>query len=127
MSATPVLEGTTPIISDTFITTYQAGEDLVPGVLVELSGDWTVKKTTGAQSMKVRGVTLTKAANGQKVSVISRGLVRVLAYGTLTAGDQVGSQNYGSVVTDNANKNTTIFGQVIQGASSGGTAVIALW
>jgi hypothetical protein len=77
--------------------------------------------------MKVRGVTLTKASNGQRVSVISRGLVRVLAYGTLNVGDQVGSQNYGSVVTDNANKNTTIFGQVVQGASSGGTAVIALW
>jgi hypothetical protein len=126
VSAAPTLEGTAPLIADTLINTYQAGEDLVPGVLVELSADWTVKKTTGASSTKVRGITLTKASNGQKVSVVSRGLCRALAYGTLNAGDQVGSQNNGAVAA-NTNKNTECIGQVIQGATSGGTAIIALW
>jgi hypothetical protein len=132
--STPFFEGTSPLISDIYLTTYIAGEDLLtPGVVVEVTGDWTVKRPTTVNSMKVVGITLTAAKSGSKITVINKGLCRAIAWGTITAGDQVcnaptsGGNGLGKVVTDNSHKDSTILGVCVQGASSGGTAVIKLW
>jgi hypothetical protein len=124
MSA-PFYEGTNPLVSDRYIVTMTAGEDLDVGQVVEITGDWTVKKTTGV-SYKAKGVTLTKAANGARVSVICRGIVRVTAQGNISAGDQVSSAAYARVATY-ATKDSAAVGEALAAASSGGTAYIELW
>jgi len=127
MSA-PQLEGTTPLVSDRYIVTLIAGEDLNIGDLLEYSADWTVKRSTVvAGTKKFAGIALTKAASGKSVSVVKRGICRVIAYGTIAFGDQVKPQNGTQFVTDNTTLNTTIVGQAIKGAASGGTAYIDLW
>lgn len=128
MSTWP-LEGTTPLIADRFVNTFIAGEDLLTvGVLVEITGDNTVKKCTTQNSTKIGGVTLTTAKNGQKISVVARGICRVVPYTSLSAGDQFGSAaSGGTAIQDNSSKNATILGVCIQGGNSAGTAIVALW
>jgi hypothetical protein len=126
--STPTFEGTNPLVSDRYIITLTAGEDLAMGVLVELTADWTVKKPTAANSTKVVGITFTSAKNGQKVSVACRGIVRALADGNIAVGDQLTSSALpGYVKTDNTTKNTSIIGQAAAAAASGGTAYVLLW
>jgi hypothetical protein len=126
--STPIFEGTNPLVSDRYIITLTAGEDLAMGVLVELTADWTVKKPTVANSTKVVGITFTSAKNGQKVSVACRGVVRALADGAIAVGDQLTSSALpGYVKTDNTTKNTSIIGQAAAAATSGGTAYVLLW
>jgi hypothetical protein len=132
--STPIYEGTNPLIQDTLTDTYTAGEDLVPGVVVEITADNTVKKPTAANSLKIAGITMTKALNGGQVTVIGpRAKCRATAWGTINAGDQItnaptsGGNGLGKIMTDNSSKNTSIFAQCRQGASSGGTAIIKLW
>jgi hypothetical protein len=126
MSA-PIFEGTTPLISDRYIITLTAGEDLPVGVVVEITADWTVKKTTSATaSSKVMGITLTSAKNGGKVSVIARGLARATAYGSISAGDQIASAPAGAVQTY-ATKDTCAIGNALAAATSGGTAYVVFW
>lgn len=127
MSTWP-LEGTTPLIADRYINTYIAGEDLLTvGMLVEITADNTVKKPTLANSKKIAGVTLTKAASGAKISVVSRGIVRVVPNASISAGDQVAAYSAGTAVTDNSSKDTSIIGVCTQGGTSAGTAIIELW
>ena len=76
MSA-PFYEGTTPLISDRYLLTFTAGEDLSMGDIVEITADYTVKKPTGVNSLKVVGVCLTNAVNGKKLTVINRGVGRI--------------------------------------------------
>jgi hypothetical protein len=131
--SSPVFEGTGPLISDRFVVTMTAGEDLVAGVLVELTAAWTVKKPTAINSLKVVGITLTAASNGGKVSVVSRGICRAKAYAAIAAGDQLTSAQAGSAVnagcvqTDNTSKNTSVIGLAVEAIASGGTGVIFLW
>ena len=126
--ATPQLEGTSPLVSDRYIVTLIAGEDLNPSDLVEYSADWTVKRSTVvAGTKKFAGIVLTKAASGKSVSIVKRGICRVIAYGTIAFGDQVKPQNGTKMIADNTTLNTTIVGQAIAGAASGGTAYIDLW
>jgi hypothetical protein len=129
LSTTLPLEGTTPLIADRFINTFYAGEDLLTiGVLVEVTADNTVKKCTTQNSTKIAGVTLTTAKNGQKISVVSRGVCRIVPYSSLSAGDQFGSAaSGGSAIQDNTSKNATILGLCLQGGNSSGTAIVALW
>lgn len=132
MSA-PTYEGTSALISDRYLVTMSAGEDLAAGVLVELTAAWTVKKPTAINSLKVVGITLTSASNGGKVTVVCRGLCRAKAYGAILAGDQLTSAQYGSAVnagcvqTDNSSKNTSVIGLAAEAIASGGTGVILLW
>ena len=128
MSA-PFYEGTGPLVSDRFINTFIAGEDLALGVLVEFTADFTVKKTVAVNSKKVVGLTYTAAVNGAKVSVVCRGLCRAKAYGAITAGDQLcsGPTAPGTVKSDTATLNTTIIGTAAQGIASGATGLILLW
>jgi hypothetical protein len=129
--STPIYESSGPLIADRFINDYIAGEDLLtPGVIVEITADWTVKKCTTQNSTKVAGITLTAAKNGKRVTVVGRGLCRVIPYSTLSAGDQFGSAaSGGTAIQDNASKNTSILGNVVVGGTSAGTgfAVVNLW
>jgi len=125
MSA-PIFEGLSPLVNDRYIVTLTAGEDLSVGQVVELTGDWTVRKTTALGSAKVVGVTLTNAANGKKVTVACRGLVRALTSGPIAAGDQVASGPNGTVQSY-ATKDTCALGSAIAAATSGGTAYVLLW
>jgi hypothetical protein len=119
------------LVSDTFVITMIAGEDLTPGYLVEITGDFTVKKCQTMNSTKVKGITLTGAKNGSPVSIACRGLVRATAWGNIAAGDQIGSASGGTsagyIISDNTSKNTTILGQALQAIASGGVGIVALW
>jgi hypothetical protein len=121
------LEGTTPLISDRYILTFIAGEAISVGDILELTADLTVKKPTTNKSTKIVGIALTAAANGAKVSVICRGLIRTKAYGTITAGDGVSVYAGGLSVQTDASFTQSIIGIAVQGASSGGTALIEMW
>lgn len=132
MSA-PTYEGTGPLVSDRYIITATAGEDLAVGALVELTAAWTVKKPVAINSLKTVGITLTSALNGAKVSIVCRGICRAKAYGAIAAGDQLTSAQAGSATnagclqTDNTSKNTSVVGMALEAIASGGTGVILLW
>jgi hypothetical protein len=116
MSA-PIYEGTTPLISDRYLPTFVAGEALSVGDIVEITADYTVKKPTGANSLKIAGICLTNAANGARVTVINRGIVRVKTLGTVNAGDQLCASG-GTAIADNTHKDTTVIGMAIKAAVS---------
>jgi hypothetical protein len=102
------------------------------GQLLYLTANNTVAPTNAANMKTIVGFALTTPISGagQKVSVVTRGIIRATAYGTINAGDQITSASGGSgglIQTDNSTLNTTIIGICIQGAASGGTAIIALW
>jgi hypothetical protein len=115
--SSPIYEGTTPLISDRYIMTFTAGEALSIGDIVEITADYTVKKPTGANSLKIVGICLGNAANGAKVTVINRGVCRVKTLGTVNFGDQL-SASGGTAIADNASKNTSIIGIAIKAAVS---------
>jgi len=128
------LEGTTPLIADTLVNTYIAGEDILTiGNIVELSADWTVRRAVTQNSLKVVGINLTTAKNGSKISIVGRGICRVIPYTSLSAGDQFGSAgggggaSAGTALQDNTSKNATILGVCIQGGNSAGTAIVRIW
>jgi uncharacterized protein YaaW (UPF0174 family) len=123
-----------PDLGDQRIITVIAGEALTIGQVVEITGDGTVKASTltATSSAKVEGVCLTNAVANGPVSVIRRGLTRVIAYGTVNAGDQVGSATGGTVQTVTAGSGGTgavmgvVIGKCLVGASSGGSAFVLL-
>ena len=112
------------------------------GQVVEITGDYTVAKPTTNPTLKRMGICLTSAASGKSVSVLCRGLARAKAYGTVTAGDKVGSGPGGTIQTiaDVAAGDLTSSGAIatainnthgkfavaLQGAASGGNAVILM-
>ena len=113
----PIYEGTSPLISDRYLLTFIAGEDLSMGDIVEITADYTVKKPTGVNSLKVVGVCLTNAVNGKKLTVINRGVGRIKTLGTVNAGDQLCASG-GTAIADNSHKDTTIIGMAIKAAAS---------
>lgn len=141
MSA-PIYEGTIPLVSDRYITTQIAGEDLTKGDVVEISANWTVTKPATNPSTKRCGICLTSALSGKSISVIWRGLARAKAYGAINAGEFVGSGPGGTIqtvaeatATDcNTSAGTALainraraaMGHVNAGAASGGSAYIFL-
>jgi hypothetical protein len=141
MSA-PVFEGTTPLVSDRYVTQEIAGEDLTIGQVVEITADWTVKKPTTNPSLTRCGICQISALNGKAISVLWRGLARAKAYGTITAGDAVGSGPGGTIQTVPAptatdcntsagtaaaiTKARNVMGWANAGAASGGSAYILL-
>jgi hypothetical protein len=98
--STPTYEGTSPLVSDAFVVTYQAAEDLDVGKAVQFSAGtgmaFQVKATTG-QVKQCCGITVTKALSGKKVSVACRGIVRAVASGAIAVGDLVVSDASGKV------------------------------
>jgi hypothetical protein len=138
--ATPQYEGTSPLISDAYITSEIAGEDLTMGQIVERSADNTVKKPASNPSLQRCGICFTSALSGKMISVLWRGYARVKAYGTLAYGDAFGSgpggtaQKVGPATSSQCNTSAgtalainqarAIMGWVRQGAVSGGTAFV---
>jgi hypothetical protein len=128
------LEGTTPLISDRFILTFQAGAAITMGQALYLNAsDGQVYPTNAANQLTFVGIALTSQSTiGKKVSVVCRGLARFIAYGTPAVADQLttGGPGYpqGSLMTDNTSKNTTVVGLcTVAPGSSGGTGVVMLW
>jgi len=74
----------------------KAGADITAGQVVELTGDETVGPTEGASS-KVIGVALVDAKAGEKVTVVTEGVVEVIAAGAISAGTKVVSAIGGKV------------------------------
>jgi hypothetical protein len=140
--STDTFEGTSPHINDVYINRQIAGEALTMGQVVEITTDQTVKKPTVNPSLKRCGICMTSAAINKSVSVLWRGRVRVTAYGTLTAGDNVVSGPGGTVQTQAAataadcttsagtalsiNQNRVRMGSCDIGAASGGSAIILM-
>jgi hypothetical protein len=138
----PTFEGTTPLISDRFITPEIAGEDLTIGQVVEITADGTVRKPATNPSLKHCGICMTTAKSGKEISVLWRGRARATAYGTITAGDIIVSGPGGTIQTQAAatatdcntsagtatsiNQNRAHMGHCEIGAASGGSAIIMI-
>jgi hypothetical protein len=131
------LEGVTPLISDRFINTFVAGSAITMGQLLYLNGtDFTVAPTVGTANVTtVVGIALATRASGKTVPVVTMGLVRAKAYGSISAGDQVasasgGTAGVGLIQSDTggaAKKDTSVIGLAIQAISSGATGIILLF
>ena len=76
----------------------KAGADLKKGQVVEITGDCVVSPTSAA-SAKVLGVAMFDAKKDEEVSVETEGLFKMVAGGTITAGDKVASAADGKVAT----------------------------
>lgn len=76
----------------------KAGVDLKKGQVVEITGDCVVSPTSAA-SAKVLGVAMFDAKKDEEVSVETEGLFKMVAGGTITAGDKVASAADGKVAT----------------------------
>ena len=128
------LEGTTPLISDRFINTFIAGAAITIGQLVYLTGaDFTVQPVTAQNLYSVVGVAAATRASGKTVPVITMGMVRVTAYGSISRGDQVcsGSGATGGLVQSDtgnqAKKDASVIGIALQAISSGATGIVLLY
>lgn len=80
----------------------KAGADVKKGQVVELTGDAVVSPTSGA-SAKVLGVAMFDAKAEEEIAVEAEGLFKLVAGGTITAGDRVVSGAEGKVVTGTEN------------------------
>lgn len=80
----------------------KAGADLKKGQVVEITGDCVVSPTSAA-SAKVLGVAMFDAKKDEEVSVETEGLFKMVAGGTITAGDKVASAADGKVATATEN------------------------
>lgn len=135
-------EGSGPLVNERLFTAI-AGENLAAGVYVEVSADWTVKASTFSTtpSNKVIGITRSSALSGKAVSILGLGwVVRMTAYGAISAGDTVASAPGGyaqTIAQPTVNdmissagiaavisKMAGMTGIAIVGASSGGSAYI---
>jgi predicted RecA/RadA family phage recombinase len=101
--------------------TYTADADITGGQLVIITGDRAVSPAT-ADSVAVVGVAAFDAKDGEKVTVQSRGVQRVLAAGAITAGARVASAAAGKVAATGTNK----IGLALAAAADGAEALIRL-
>ncbi len=103
----------------------KAGADITKGQVVELTGDETVAPTGGASS-KVIGVALIDAKAGENVTVITEGVVEVIAAGIIAAGDKVQSAAGGKVakVTLGTDPDYNIIGIALTSASADGDKIL---
>lgn len=86
-SGAPIYDGKSPLVQDRYLVSLNADEALTTtGQSVYIDFDWGVKATTGSDH-KIFGITLTKAASGNKINIISRGLVLATAAGATSAGE----------------------------------------
>jgi hypothetical protein len=131
------LEGVTPFISYRGIKTLMAGAAITMGQLLYLNGtDFTAAPTNGTANLTtVVGVALATRVSGKTVPVASMGVIRVKAYGSIAAGDQVcsasgGTAGVGLVQSDTggaAKKDTSVIGIAYQAIASGATGIIELY
>ncbi len=107
---------------------FTAGADITAGQVVELSGDGTVVPA-GDGSTKVIGVALIDAKAGEKVTVVTEGVVEVVASGAISAGDKVQSATGGKVAkwtASSAGDSAKIIGTALTSASADGDKVKVL-
>ena len=95
------LEGTTALVSDRYLITavVDTGATVVAGNVVYISAAGfipSVKPTDGVRK-DVIGVALTGGAAGKKITVICRGLVRLVASGAISMGARITSDASGYV------------------------------
>lgn len=138
--ATPTYEGTTALINDNFLPTIQADGSVTGGQVVYISGAYKAKVTDGARK-DVYGVALITGADGKKITVVRRGIVRVKASGAISAGSRIASDAMGKVqavgttsagstyvqadVQGNYDKLETAFGRALTAASQDGDIIDA--
>ena len=104
---------------------FTAGADITAGQIVELSGDRTVVPA-GDGSTKVIGVALINAKSGEKVTVVTEGVVDVIAAGAVSAGDRVQSAAEGKVAkwtASAAGDSAKIIGTALTSASADGDKI----
>ena len=107
---------------------FTAGADITAGQVVELSGDGTVVPA-GDGSTKVVGVALTNAKAGEMVTVVTEGVVEVIAAGAINAGDKVQSAAGGKVAkwtASAAGDSAKIIGTALTSALADGDKVKVL-
>jgi hypothetical protein len=128
-SNAPILEGTSPLVSDRYIISLTAAVAITMGQVVEINSDWTIEVPSAANSLKFVGIALTNAAAGQIVSIVCRGICRAISGGAINAGDQVtNGATSGQVITDNTSKNSSIRGIALSTVSAAGqTVYLLLW
>jgi len=132
------LEGTTPLISDRYIITLVANSAITIGQLLYLtSADFNVAPAPGTANLTtIVGVAMkNQPTAGKTVSVVTMGLVRVTAWGSISRGDQVcsasgGTAGVGLVQSDTggaAKKDSSVIGIALQAIASGATGIISLF
>lgn len=119
------LEGTSPYIGDKTVLTLKAAAAISIGQLVEVTADMTVNVPTTVNSKKLIGVALTAGVANGPISVLLKGIARVVPFSTMSAGDQY-TNSGGTALTDNSSLNTTIMGTVLKGGTSAGTAIVTI-
>jgi hypothetical protein len=87
-----------PLYSEADEYTSQASATIVGGQLLIVSGAGTVAPSSAA-SVAVVGVAANDAGVGDKVTVLVEGIHRLVATGTVTAGDMVVAAAAGTVAT----------------------------
>ncbi len=98
--STSNIDGTGPDYSERYRITCIADGAITAGQVVQISGDWKAKVSSSeTPSNDMMGIALTSAADTKTVTVLCRGLNKVTAYGTITAGDYVGSGPNGTMQT----------------------------
>lgn len=78
--------------------TFTAGTAVTGGQLLAVTGNRTVGATAGVNAKWV-GVAAFDAAAGERVTVVKGGVQRIMASGTIAAGDAVVSAAAGAVAT----------------------------
>lgn len=86
--------------------------------VMKVSGDLTVT-VTAAVTDKPAGILQDAPVSGQPASVCFSGVSKVRAGGTVTAGDEVGTDNAGRVVTITPGTDTTVYrvGRALSGGA----------
>lgn len=85
-TGSPTYDGKSALVQDRFIVNMTADENLTTtGQAVYIDFDWGVKATTGSNHA-IFGVTLTKANSGNKIAVVTRGIVLGTAAGAVSSG-----------------------------------------
>jgi hypothetical protein len=97
------LEGTSALVSDRYLITAEvdSAATVTAGNVVYISAAGyipKVKPTDGARK-DVIGVALTSGTAGKKITVICRGLVRVVASGVINAAARISSSTAGKVAS----------------------------
>ena len=85
-AATPTYDGKSNLVQDRYLVSMEANENLTTlGQAVYVDPAWSVNETNGSTDI-LFGITLTKANSGNKVTVITRGIVYGTANGAISAG-----------------------------------------
>jgi hypothetical protein len=115
-----------------------AGAAITYGQLLYLTGaDFTVQPAPGTANLyTIAGVAMkNQSVVGKTVSVVTMGIVRVTAWGSISRGDQVcsasgGTAGVGLVQSDTggaAKKDSSVIGVALQAISSGATGIVMLY